>query len=137
MKTINGKTQINSLVNGSSKLPNATVGTPYDERMAIAQQVHSENPEYLLVRIGQDEIILTENHSISGKSWFWMATIPADVYYRCGGDMRHISTDAKRNEYSIIVNGDCTVELCHVVRKPGKQNTAHRTLLRESYVTIL
>lgn len=93
------KTQINTLINGSSNTlrninaakyadnvlgthngqPNtpALGGTPATEREAVAAAVAVENPESMNIKANGVVLNLTRHSSTSGKTWAWDADITA------------------------------------------------------------
>lgn len=136
MKNIN-RTQINQLVNGSTILQPSMVGTPHHIRMAVANQVHDENPQTITLSIRGIVLTLQESHSLSGKTWSWEANIDRETFIALGGDETCASPMPERNKYSIVMNQDATLALYLEVCKPGKKHTGYSTIIREEEVVIL
>ena len=149
------KTQISNLINGSentmrdianSKYANNPIGffcgnsnmpqlggTPTAIRKAVADKIGAENPEAMHISIRGVDLTLARINSTTGKSWRWESPISAEQYTFITGIDAPIWTHAgAQNEYGIIVNGDCTVE---VFATSGKKGLT--TIIGEEFIEIL
>lgn len=127
------KTQIASLINGSSKFSDAQPGTAAEVRNAIALAVHFENPEQITLEIDGTTFILSESHSLSGKSWKWQGEITEGEFIALTGDASNYAKSplADRNSYQLTLLQDCTLI---ATKTSAKHN--HSVAIRESRVTI-
>lgn len=117
---------------GKDNVP-ASGGTPYAERMAIAETVNAENPAELLINVRGITLALVRSNSLSGKSWHWETEItPAQYETVTGEDAPAWTHKSSENHYGIVINGDCTVE---VYATSGKKSV--NRILGEEFVKIL
>lgn len=127
------KTQIASLINGSSKFANALPGTPAEVRNAIALAVHTENPSKITLEIDGATFILIENHSRSGKSWQWQGEISESEFIALTGDASNYAKSplAERNSYTLTLLQDCTLIATKISAK-----ASHSIAIRENRAKV-
>lgn len=136
------KTQITDLINGSERTirnlnaakyesnpigfynfkENAPKlgGTPLLERKALADIVDAENPGDMVITANGVDLTLTRYTSTTGKSWRWESKLSAAQFKAISGKEAPVWFHARaNNSYSIIINGDCTVQLFATSGKKG------------------
>ena len=107
------KTQINTLVNGSSHVigQEQVAGTNNKIRTEIADKVKAENPEVVAIKVKGIELIGRSNWSISRKSVTWNFSLSVDEYVALSGGKLGISPREGKNNPYLILYGDCTVQI--------------------------
>lgn len=146
------KTQINTLINGSSNTirninaakyadntigtnngqPNtpAMGGTPSKERETVSAAVATENPESMSIRANGIAITLTRHTSSNGKTWTWDANITGEQFSKISGIVA--PTWKAGASYAIQIQMDCTVALYATSGKKG-----FSLILGEEFIEIL
>lgn len=80
------KTQIKTLVHGTTHNITGVSGTTFEIRKEISEKVIAENPEKMTIELNGQEIELTANWSLSGKSVNYHGEISVDTYKIYCGD---------------------------------------------------
>lgn len=120
------KTQITSLVHGSTHSATGVAGTRHAERQVIAEKVIAENPQFLNIEIKGIPLKLRANTSLSGKTTTYFASLTPEQYITLLGT--NFGLSPKKPIASLIIQGDMTVML---------NGNKIYNYLREADVTIL
>ena len=112
------KTQIKNIVEGNR----VRVGTPMDERFAVAEKVFAENPGQIKMKVNGVHVCLPYRTSTTGKTKFYEGEISeADALTILGWKYPRHQKHCERY-YSLMLNMDMTMEL-HICTKrtPGAE----------------
>ena len=124
------KTQINTLVNGSSNVIGQalTSGSNRDDRKAISNKVKAENPEVMAIRVKGIELLGKASWSISRKSVNWNFALTVDEYRIIAETSFGISPRKEKNYPYLSISGDCEARV-------GCGNSS--SYIPESWIEIL
>ena len=107
------KTQINTLVNGSSHMlggyVRGTFGTNTKIRKEIAEKVKSENPEVMAIRVKGIELIGKASYSVSRLSVNWLFALSVSEYTIIANTSFGVSPREEKNRPYLEMNGNCVV----------------------------
>ena len=130
------KTQINSLVHGTTHNTFGQVGTKREIREAITHKVWEENPDGIDIEIRGMQFHLDADWSVSHKTCTYSTDITDEQAKAFGIDM---SIYDYLHKACIVINADMTVELQTAARKTENHQWKFRgfTRIAEAEVTIL
>ena len=130
------KTQINSLVHGSTHNTFGQVGTKHEIREAITHKVWEENPEGIDIEIRGMRFHLNAHWSCSGKTCLYSVDITDEQAAVLGVNM---GVYKYLHQASLMIQPDMTVEVQTSARKTENHQWKYRgsTRIAEAEVTIL
>ena len=107
------KTQINTLVNGSSHVigQEQVAGTNSKIRAEIANKVKSENPEVMAIKVRGIELLGRADWSISRKSVSWNFGLSVDEYMALSGGKFGVSPRVGKNKPYLTISGSCEARI--------------------------
>jgi hypothetical protein len=124
------KTQINTLVNGSSHVigQEQVAGTNNKIRSEIGNMVKAENPEVMAIKVKGIELLGRAQWSVSRKSVTWNFGLSIEEYIALSGGKFGVSPREGKNKPYLTISGTC--EVCI-----GCGNSSY--YIPESWVEIL